>query len=289
MNIIDILEEIYILLNEDNLENNEKIELLIQKSDELKILENNTLYQLIKNFIIDKFYINPIIPKNGHLYILFNEMFLYYGEHVYKLGECMDVNLRLKGYTTCYFTNAEIKYKSQKLRNCKLAENILFILLNQYRMSTKREFFNCPIDIIIEKILYIEELFNNDDKDLMREYKLLSLNYNKKLIDKLDCLNLFSEFKIINNEKLSCEIIKLVNKDKFTVKTFQKCLIKLSENKNTDINNLIFLNDFCIEKLKNSNKIECENKKINDEIILIAKKREELKNDIFINNKIKKE
>ena len=111
-------------------------------------------------------------PKAGYLYCLFNVMFLYHGDDVYKLGCCMDIETRLKGYITPYMYSPEIKYMSEKIEDMLLAETILFKKLEKYRIMQNREFFKCKLEIIIKTIKEVEIIMKNTSlNSLKNDYK----------------------------------------------------------------------------------------------------------------------
>jgi|694.fasta_scaffold75181_3 hypothetical protein len=149
---------------------------------------------------------------SGKLYCIYNEVHKFYGDNIYKLGNSKDITKRLNGYTTYYIKPCEIKIESAIFRNKNLAENILFILLKEYRISGSREFFKCDIEIIKEKIKEIEELFkkydNNELENLYfpktkiqikdNKYNFIKKIFNAEDIDNLTYINISN--KIINNK-----------------------------------------------------------------------------------------
>ena len=59
----------------------------------------------------------------GYIYIMFNEMFNYYGPDTVKIGKSIDVAKRMNAYTTSYVKPTELKYVSQLCKNYTLAES----------------------------------------------------------------------------------------------------------------------------------------------------------------------
>lgn len=107
----------------------------------------------------------------GKLYCIHNEMYAFYGPNVYKLGESGDINKRMYSYTTPYLEDVVVKHQTATIRNKQLAENILFCMLAGYRMKSSREFFNCNVEIIKEKMDHVVELFDrHTDEELMNIY-----------------------------------------------------------------------------------------------------------------------
>jgi len=104
-------------------------------------------------------------PQKGYLYCLYNEMFNFYGKNVYKLGETNNIKKRLNSYTTNYIKKSEIILLSKELPDKKLAEKILFSLLNNHRICKKREFFDCELEKIKEAINKVENIFDDNDNE----------------------------------------------------------------------------------------------------------------------------
>jgi len=104
---------------------------------------------------------NHYKPSKGYLYCLYNEMFQFYGDNVYKLGNTNNLKTRLHGYTTAYIQESTYKLTSSLLPDKELAEMLLFDYLHEFRVNQNREFFNCNFDKVIEAFNYVEQLFNN--------------------------------------------------------------------------------------------------------------------------------
>lgn len=85
---------------------------------------------------------------DGYLYILWNPIYEWYGPNMYKLGKTENLTQRMSGYCTSYLEQSIYKHTSPYLDDIDLAEKILFASLNKYRMRNKREFFECDLDII---------------------------------------------------------------------------------------------------------------------------------------------
>ena len=90
--------------------------------------------------------------KEGHIYIIFNEVFNYYGDNVFKLGKAMDIEKRLSGYTTSYIDNTEVKFLSELCSDYSLAELIIFDRLKSSRIKQNREFFRGDLQEFIKEI-----------------------------------------------------------------------------------------------------------------------------------------
>jgi hypothetical protein len=88
----------------------------------------------------------------GYLYCLYNPIFKSFGDSVYKLGRSGNLDNRLASYTTYYVEHSQFIFTSKtydrKFKDCIKAERVLFYILRKYRVSNKREFFMCDIDLI---------------------------------------------------------------------------------------------------------------------------------------------
>lgn len=97
--------------------------------------------------------------KSGHLYCLFNKMYLTYGEDVYKLGHSGNPAKRITDYMTSYIDDSEYKYVSERrFENSLKAERVLFFLLRRNRIKKNREFFRVPLDDVIDTIKRVEAI-----------------------------------------------------------------------------------------------------------------------------------
>ena len=63
---------------------------------------------------------------DGYVYVLFNIMFNYHGETVFKFGKTKNITQRLQGYTTSFLYPPEIKILSPKCINYNLAKKCDF-------------------------------------------------------------------------------------------------------------------------------------------------------------------
>jgi hypothetical protein len=124
---------------------------------------------------------------SGYLYILYNDAFKQYsekyGEHVYKLGMTIDLKKRMKGYTTSFIDDCKILH-SIHTPDCFKAERILFYLLRNERINTKREFFNVSLDRC-KKIF--DKIAECDQKQLNAIYNQICIRMvPKKVLEQLD-------------------------------------------------------------------------------------------------------
>lgn len=111
--------------------------------------------------------------KTGYIYILFNEMYKFYGDDVYKLGKTNNIAKRLHGYVPSYIKHPEVKYLSKKVINYSLAEKMVFEKLKAFRIAKNREFFK--ITNLTETIIIIDDIIDNinnmDDDELITAYE----------------------------------------------------------------------------------------------------------------------
>lgn len=122
-------------------------------------------------------------PIDGYLYCLHNEVFDYYGKHMYKLGETHCIKKRLMSYSTSFPQPSKMICVSDHLSNKKLAQDILFYKLEKYRVNRKREFFMCDIDIIKKAFNEINNAFKNESCDELRKYIKINGGNAKKITE----------------------------------------------------------------------------------------------------------
>ena len=96
--------------------------------------------------------------KEGYIYILFNDMFNFYGDDVFKIGKARNVINRLSSYTTSYLTPPETKFVSEPCCNYTLAERTIFDKLKCFRMRSNREMFKGDINFFIQTL---EDVIND--------------------------------------------------------------------------------------------------------------------------------
>jgi hypothetical protein len=187
----------------------------------------------------------------GVLYCLHNIIYNYYGTNVFKLGKTYSVKIREDAYSTYYPELSTIMYESKQLRNLKLAESFLFAELYEYRLKYDREFFNCPLEIIKEKINHVTSLFDNftDDDILLKLQQKQQKNlkehiiiHDKSLVSELlkmlgfdTNIDMYSK-KIQENDEWFENKIKVMqninnNKKFYSIKDFKKINIKYEYEK----------------------------------------------------------
>ncbi|AYV83967.1 MAG: hypothetical protein Hyperionvirus15_5 [Hyperionvirus sp.] len=130
----------------------------------------------LKKYITDQLkqiYYSENNTKCGHIYCLYNQIYKSYGDNVYKLGCTENLINRLSGYITYYLEESEIIYQSKSIKYFKIAEKILFQLLERYRIKNNREFFNCDIQIIKEKM--DETIYLIESNDILQTFSTFNL------------------------------------------------------------------------------------------------------------------
>ena len=92
---------------------------------------------------------------------MYNEMFRFYGDDVYKIGKSKDIAKRMTSYTTSYVKPVEIKFLSGLCIDYHLCEKVIFDRLCTYRISPNREFFNLNIEHMVNHIEEVVSGVNN--------------------------------------------------------------------------------------------------------------------------------
>lgn len=129
------------------------------KTDNLKLKNIENIENIKNNFPIknteSKFNLQN---KEEWIYIQRNAMF---HEEIFKVGFSINPKKRAKQLsgTTSIPDNFFIIHKF-KVINMQLAENVIFKILEPYRVNNNREFFKIPLDELIEKISKIVNFIN---------------------------------------------------------------------------------------------------------------------------------
>lgn len=200
--------------------------------------------------------------KEGYVYCMCNEIFNFYGDDVYKLGNTINVKKRLLNYITSYLNPSKIIILSKKLTDKYLGEQMLFDFLKEHRIKENKEFFKCKIEKIREMIHKVEKIMETENMEELRN-KYINSKINKKL-----CKN---------------DLIKKIENNKMNIKLCKNDPIKKIENKkmNTFVKdiNIIPLSKTCESvcnvpdvvqisenEIGNNNENYKLDKKINDKI-----------------------
>ena len=121
------------------------------------------------------------IKQIGYLSCLSNEMYEDYGPDFYKLGMTKKKNKVDPSFDSWFIEPCKIHTETKKLSNCKIAQDILFQILDPYRLESNREFFKCSLDLIKESFQKIEAIFDGEEAVI---HPLRNLNVIKiRLLD----------------------------------------------------------------------------------------------------------
>jgi len=242
------------------------------------------------------------ISIEGKLYCLYNEVYKFYGENVYKLGNSKDIKSRLNGYTTSYIKPCELKLESDIFRNKDLAESILFEMLKEYRITNSREFFKCDLLLIKEKIDEVTNLFNKhkDDnelevylkKNIIKKTKSIFIKQSiveAKDIDEYEYQELLRKQQInqaTHNEKLSIE--KYCYKVNWDVEKVDKKFMDLAYRKTHVLLNLrtIIFNDNKDIETIDKEYLDYHKTRRNERIIIVKDIIKELGYNSYIEKKL---
>jgi hypothetical protein len=83
---------------------------------------------------------------------MYNEMFKFYGDDIYKIGKSKDIAKRMTSYTTSYIKPVEVKFISELCVDYNMCERIVFDKLKNHRITANREFFNMNIEKLVATI-----------------------------------------------------------------------------------------------------------------------------------------
>ncbi len=158
--------------------------------------------------------------KEGYIYCLYNEVYNYYGDNVYKIGETNNIEKRMRSYTTSYIYPSEFKIQSEKICDSMLAEKLVFYYLKDYRIESNREFFQCELSIIKEKFDTILDIFKKNTLD-----DIIKM-YNNMIEEDIE---VSSKSTILDENRID-EILKAQNDIKNNV------AIGITKEKKRDIN-----------------------------------------------------
>lgn len=212
-----------------------------------------------------------IEPRKGYLYCLHNEMFNFYGENVYKLGEISDLKI-LPLYPASYLTSSTIRLASCIIDDSQLGEKILFYELKEYRMAGNGDFFKCELSKIKTVIDDISNLFKNKNLEEVREIysrildpkRILYENITEDTIEKIissqddreielyiQCLN----EKFVKTDETFEKIEKEIHRMQFDTSENEKELKNYLLYKNDNVKNKSSSDNYRINILGDINKI----------------------------------
>jgi len=171
----------------------------------------------------------PSKSKEGYIYVLWNQAF---GKDVFKIGRAKDVKKRLEGYTTSFPTQCEIKFQSEKLKDCYIVEKIVQLKLDSCRINKSREFFKMDIEsiknVIIETINNLQCINNCINTNNVYDINIDTVPMEVEGVDEKECKEDVEdeveekeecipskEVGIINVRKFLKSMIKSTDKDKY--------------------------------------------------------------------------
>lgn len=243
------------LFNSNKIEFNRNIKIIINNIyEQNNTYDKNAFILLCVNDFVEYMVNGQYINDNeGYLYCLYNEVFVHYGNDVYKLGMSKNIQKRLMQYVTSYIKPCEIKIESSKLRYIQYAESLLFDILKQYRVSPDREFFQVDLKIIQNTFSEITNIFNNAHTllDTLKKYILKSIYPTPK-----------NYTKIYNNEIIEHHNLQIEKEN--IIKNVSDNFMKIFSEKQIIINNLINLIDVdniesgYSDNIKVEEKLKCE-------------------------------
>jgi len=157
----------------------------------------------------------------GFIYVIYNDMFGFYGNNVYKVGKTQDLTTRTRQYKTYYLKPSELRYGSQLCINSQLAERLVFMKLQDYRIKPNREFFNVELSKAIEIIDEIVEYVNSKTDDAhskLSEYVSEKSRIHRRTDDNKQAQKIRAKTHYELNKEAICEYKKLYNEPYETYK-----------------------------------------------------------------------
>jgi hypothetical protein len=140
---------------------------------------------------------------SGYLYCLYNDAFERFkqdeNDEVYKLGRTCNVSNRLASYSTYYVQPSQMLYVSQKFKDCTKAERVLFYILRKYRVSNKREFFKCDLELVKETF---DRMSSFTPKMIDEMYRaIITLIFPENLLERIEKEGGYVDAKVIANDE----------------------------------------------------------------------------------------
>jgi hypothetical protein len=130
----------------------------------------------------------------GFIYIIYNEMFKFYGANVFKIGKTKDI--------ASYVKPVQVKFLSTLCTNCHLAEKLVSMKLNEHRMAHNREFFDVELDSAIACIEDVVAIVNADITETQEQLVICSIcngSYHRN--NKYRHLSTFKHIHALQNNK----------------------------------------------------------------------------------------
>lgn len=168
----------------------------------------------------------PSKSKEGYIYVLWNQAF---EQNVFKIGRAKDVKKRLEGYTTSFPTQCEIKFQSEKLKDCHIVETIVHLKLDGCRINKSREFFKMDIEsiknVIIETINNLQCINNCINTNNVYDINIDTVPMEVECVDEKECKEDEIEDEVEEKEE---DILSREDQ----VRKFLKSMIKSTDNRN---------------------------------------------------------
>ena len=217
-------------------------------------------------------------PNQGFLYCLYNEIFKFYGDDLYKCGNSVDTDKRLCQYTTSYPMPSEILLTSDSFFDKSFAETLLFFYLKDFKFKPNREFIKCDFKIIQDAFHKVKHFFSiYYTKQLLIDFLIKDDNFKiyftKPYNDLSDPEKFTKNISKIENilDILNLNNIQFSNETEF-IDYISKYLFQLNYNKFNNIFKLKYDNfgkyKFILDNINNlfwlENKISIQRLQVNN-------------------------
>lgn len=131
----------------------------------------------------------------GSIYCLYNEMYNYYGNNVYKIGKSGNIKNRLKTYNSGNANDIKILFKV-KVKDMHAVERCVKDGLKEVKYRKYKEIYNIDLDIIKRVMIKCADFFDGLKDEVKNE---IAKNNLKELKNKKN--KLFMTFIENTNDK----------------------------------------------------------------------------------------
>lgn len=178
----------------------------------------------------------------GYIYCIHNKMYTSYGENVYKLThtknttECKIIDSLLDSLTNSltHYIEPSVVIYSVQVKNYEKAEELLFKILNEYRIVPNRDFFQYDKNNIIKSMDFVANFLKtaseNDIIKNLQTYLDCKDIQNSNNITEFEYKNLCNELFLTYNQKCSVEKYKYIKIFKSTINQNNLTTLKMLEN-----------------------------------------------------------